>query len=178
MNASRTLGLVFSSLVLAVTACGTSVIGDGGAAGTGAAGTGAQGTGGDGGGCIDPTAGQPCTPDQTACGHGDHCCVGGWTCDQSTMTWQKVVYGCACAPPVACGTTMCAPGLYYCEELGPGVAAADGGTPSPSYSCVATPPSCPSGPTCACIEAYLMASSECTCTQDAFGLVTVHCPEA
>jgi hypothetical protein len=130
----------------------------------------------DGGGCIHPTEGQPCTPDQTACSDGNPCSTGEWTCDQGTMTWGKVVPICDLQAP-NCGPLWCMPGSY-CLELGPGVAAVDGGTPSPSYACTALPASCLASPSCACIEASLPAGSECTCTQDGSGLVTVHCPEA
>jgi hypothetical protein len=157
---------------------GGSPTGGGSPAGGGSSPAGSGGSLADGGGCINPTEGQPCTPDQTVCFLGDPCCVGGWGCDPSTMTWQKQFYGCGCPPPVPCGTTMCQPGTSYCEAAGPGVAPADGGTPSPSYACVAIPPSCVGGPTCACIEAVLGPSRACTCAQDPSGIFAVHCPEA
>jgi hypothetical protein len=165
MNAYRTFGLLFSSLLLA--ACGTSVIGGGGGAGTGNDGTGSTDTGGSGaGGACTPSTGDhtittaglsvACTQDSdcTAVYVGDACgcgCPGAAIATSAEAAYEQEASaakaGCCVVDPTPC-SAGCPDIAVGCQQ---GVctfgAPVDqcGGVPSPE-SCTAT--SCPSGFTC------------------------------
>jgi len=133
-------------------------------------------TGGDGG-CISPTEGASCSPNDVACQPADICCTGySWMCQNAV--WAKAGVGCACfvGGPFACGpSATCNSKSQFCVDQAPGIALPDGGTPPDSFSCSSLPAECTSYPTCACVSQHDPCPTSLASCDDSNGEVTVHC---